>query len=137
MTTDGFFDPHQGGTMRSAMARIIPTDHEPGATETDFLERYLSGIGFIYAKPYGSRFETLHGLPAEAWRTRIRQLALTRRHRRARPAQPRRPRPRLRGAGTGAAGPGAVGSGMRGARPARGARRSLTASVTPGREPAL
>lgn len=77
MTTEDFFDPHQRETIRAAMARIIPTDHEPGATEActiEFLERYLSGIGFIYAKPDGSGFETLCGLQAEAWRTRIRQL---------------------------------------------------------------
>ena len=80
MTIDGFFDPHQRETICAAMARIIPTDHEPGATEAgtiDFLERYLSGIGFIYAKPDGSGFETLHGLQAKAWRTRIRQLRAT------------------------------------------------------------
>lgn len=80
MTIDATFDPHQRETLRAAMARIIPTDHEPGATEAgtiDFLERYLSGIGFIYAKPDGSGFETLHGLQAEAWRTRIEQLRAT------------------------------------------------------------
>jgi gluconate 2-dehydrogenase gamma chain len=74
---DRFFDEHQRATILSAMARIIPTDHEPGAREAgtiDFLDRYLSGIGFIYAKPDGSGFETLQGRRAEAWRTRIEQL---------------------------------------------------------------
>lgn len=72
-----FFDAHQRETVLSAMARIIPTDHEPGAREAgtiEFLDRYLSGIDFIYAKPDGSGFETLHGRRAEAWRTRIAQL---------------------------------------------------------------
>ena len=46
------------------MARIIPTDDTPGAREAgtiDFVDRYLSGIGFIYAKPDGSGFEELAG----------------------------------------------------------------------------
>ena len=50
-THDGwFFDEHQRATIAAAMARIIPTDDTPGATEAgciDFLDRYLSGIGYI------------------------------------------------------------------------------------------
>lgn len=72
-----FFDPHQRKTIEAAMARIIPTDHQPGAREAgavDFVDRYLSGIGFIYAKPDGSGFETLVGLQARAWRERIEIL---------------------------------------------------------------
>ena len=41
------------------MAWIIPTDDTPGACEAgtiDFLDRYLSGIGYVYAKPDGSGF---------------------------------------------------------------------------------
>jgi len=56
------------------MARIIPSDEHPGAREAcavDFLDRYLSGIDFIYAKPDGSGFEALTGKRAEAWRKRI------------------------------------------------------------------
>ena len=56
--------PHQRATIEAAMARIIPTDDTPGAREAgsiDFVDRYLSGIGFIYAKPDGSGFETLEG----------------------------------------------------------------------------
>src|SRR5689334_14470462 len=59
------------------MARMIPTDDQPGAREAgtiDFLERYLSGVDFIYAKPDGSGFETLEGKRAEAWRRRIEIL---------------------------------------------------------------
>ena len=61
---DTFFNPHQRATIEAAMARIIPTDDTPGAREAgciDFLDRYLSGIGYIFAKPDGSGFETLEG----------------------------------------------------------------------------
>jgi gluconate 2-dehydrogenase gamma chain len=74
MSKDSFFDAHQRATVEAAMARMIPTDHEPGAREAgtiDFVERYLSGIEFIYAKPDGSGFETLTGKRAEAWRRRV------------------------------------------------------------------
>lgn len=56
------------------MARIIPTDDQPGAREAgtiEFLDRYLSGLDFIYAKPDGSGFEKLEGRRAEAWKQRI------------------------------------------------------------------
>jgi gluconate 2-dehydrogenase gamma chain len=70
----GFFDAHQRATVEAAMARIIPTDDQPGAREAgtiDFLDRYLSGLDYIYAKPDGSGFETLEGKQAEAWQRRI------------------------------------------------------------------
>jgi gluconate 2-dehydrogenase gamma chain len=70
----GFFDDHQRATVEAAMARIIPTDDVPGAREAgtiDFLDRYLSGLDYVYAKPDGSGFETLEGKRAEAWRRRI------------------------------------------------------------------
>jgi gluconate 2-dehydrogenase gamma chain len=69
-----FFNPHQRATIETAMARIIPTDDQPGAREAgtiDFLDRYLSGLGFIYAKPDGSGFEKLQGKRADAWKQRI------------------------------------------------------------------
>jgi gluconate 2-dehydrogenase gamma chain len=74
MTEQAFFDAHQRATIEAAMARIIPTDDTPGAREArtiEFLDRYLSGVGFIYAKPDGSGFERLHGKRAEAWQRRI------------------------------------------------------------------
>ena len=80
MSDDGFFNPHQRATIEAAMARIIPSDDMPGAREagaTDFVDRYLSGIGYIYAKPDGSGFETLEGRRAEAWRQRIAILRQT------------------------------------------------------------
>ena len=75
--TATFFDPHQRATIEAAMARMIPTDDQPGAREAgtiDFLDRYLSGLGFIYAKPDGSGFEKLEGKRAEAWQRRIEIL---------------------------------------------------------------
>lgn len=69
-----FFDDDQRRTIEAAMARIIPTDHQAGAREAgtiDFLDRYLSGIEFIYAKPAGDGFEPLEGKRADVWRQRI------------------------------------------------------------------
>lgn len=39
-------DPHQRATIEAATARIIPTDHDPGALEAgviDYIERALAG----------------------------------------------------------------------------------------------
>lgn len=72
-----FFDDHQWETVEAAMARIIPTDQDPGAREANtvrFLDRYLSGIDYIYAKPDGSGFVTLSGKEAGVWRKRIDNL---------------------------------------------------------------
>ena len=69
-----FLDEHQRATIAAAMARVIPTDDTAGAAEAgciDFLDRYLSGIGFIYALPDGSGFEVLTGRQAEAWQQRV------------------------------------------------------------------
>ncbi len=69
-----FFDRHQRATVEAAMARIIPTDDLPGAREAgtvEFLDRYLSGIDYIYAKPDGSGFEPLSGRSAAAWKRRV------------------------------------------------------------------
>lgn len=69
-----FLDEHQRATVEAAMARIIPTDDLPGAREAgtvEFLDRYLSGIGFIYARPDGRGFEALDGKRAEAWTRRV------------------------------------------------------------------
>lgn len=69
-----FFDSHQRTTVQAAMARIIPTDDTPGATEAgtvDFVDQYLSGTGYIYAKPDGSGFEQLTGRQQDAWQQRI------------------------------------------------------------------
>jgi gluconate 2-dehydrogenase gamma chain len=74
---DRFFDEHQRETVAAAMARMIPTDDTPGAGEAgtiDFLDRYLSGTDFVYAKPDGSGFEKLEGKRAWAWEQRISAL---------------------------------------------------------------
>ena len=71
-----FFDDHQRAVVEAAMARIIPTDETPGAREAgtvDFVERYLSGIDYIYALPDGSGFEKLEGRRAAAWQQRVDQ----------------------------------------------------------------
>lgn len=70
----GFFDERQRATVEAAMARIIPTDATPGAREAgavDFVDRYLSGIGYIYALPDGTGFEELTGRRADAWQQRV------------------------------------------------------------------
>jgi gluconate 2-dehydrogenase gamma chain len=75
-----FFDQQQRATVEAAMARIIPTDDAPGSREAgtvDFVDRYLSGINYIYAKPDGSGFEQLEGRVAQAWRQRIDALRKT------------------------------------------------------------
>lgn len=75
--SDRFFDDHQRATVEAAMARIIPTDETPGAREADtitFLDRYLSGLGRIFAKPDGTGFETLTGRRAEAWQQRLDRI---------------------------------------------------------------
>ena len=80
MNGESFFDAHQRATIEAAMARIIPTDDQPGAREAgavDFVDRYLSGLRFIYAKPDGSGFEALTGRRAEAWQQRIDSLRNT------------------------------------------------------------
>lgn len=69
-----FFDDHQRATVEAAMARIIPSDETPGAREArtvDFVDRYLSGIDYIYALPDGSGFERLEGRRAAAWQQRV------------------------------------------------------------------
>lgn len=69
-----FLDPHQRATIAAAMARMIPTDDTPGAAEAgtiDFLDRYLSGTGHIYANPDGVGFEVLTGRRLWAWSQRL------------------------------------------------------------------
>ncbi|MCS5734720.1 gluconate 2-dehydrogenase subunit 3 family protein [Herbiconiux daphne] len=69
-----FFSPHEWSTIEAATARIMPTDHDPGAREAGvvrFIDRYLSGITYIYAAADGSGFLELAGKEAEAWRARI------------------------------------------------------------------
>ena len=72
-----FFDAHQRATIEAAMARIIPTDDQAGAKEAEtveFVDRYLSGLEFIYAKPDGNGFEKLEGKRVQAWQQQIEIL---------------------------------------------------------------
>jgi gluconate 2-dehydrogenase gamma chain len=71
-----FFDEHEWRTIDAAVARIIPADHEPGAREarvTDFIDRFLSGVGFVHARADGSGFKPLHGKAVKAWQERVRE----------------------------------------------------------------
>lgn len=72
-----FFDPHQRATLAAAMARIIPADDTPGALEANtirWLDRYLSGTGYVRALPDGSGFEVLSGREERVWAARIARL---------------------------------------------------------------
>src|SRR5690349_14587563 len=72
-----FFDEHQWATIEAAMARIIPSDDTAGAREAAairFLDRYLSGLDYIYARPDGSGFQVLRGKMAASWQQRIEML---------------------------------------------------------------
>ncbi|MEV8112372.1 gluconate 2-dehydrogenase subunit 3 family protein [Pseudarthrobacter oxydans] len=75
-----FFDEHEWATVEAATARIMPSDHQPGAREagvTLFIDRYLSGIDYIYASADGKGFLELSGKEADAWRGRIGELQET------------------------------------------------------------
>lgn len=75
-----FFDDHQWKTIEAATARIIPTDHDPGAREalvTRFIDHYLSGIEYIFAAADGSGFLKIEGLPEQAWRERMAAMQHT------------------------------------------------------------
>ncbi len=75
-----FFTRHEWDTVEAISARIIPTDHEPGAREARvvvFIDRYLSGIDYIYASADGSGFLRIDGRYANAWRARIADMQAT------------------------------------------------------------
>lgn len=75
-----FFTDHEWNTVEAASARIIPTDHDPGAREAGsvrYIDRYLSGIRYIYAAADGTGFLRLAGKEAEAWRARIARMQHT------------------------------------------------------------
>lgn len=68
-----FFTEHEWNTIEAAAARIIPTDRDPGAREARvvvFIDRYLSGIDYVYAAADGSGFLQLAGAEANAARAR-------------------------------------------------------------------
>src|SRR3972149_2668678 len=62
------FDSHQRATIQAATARIIPTDHDPGALEasvTDYIERTLSNYAKHAAKLYFDGVSELDRLARE------------------------------------------------------------------------
>ena len=72
-----FFTQHEWDTVEAISARIIPTDHDPGAKEARavvFIDRYLSGISYIFASADGSGFLEIDGKHAHSWRARISDL---------------------------------------------------------------
>jgi gluconate 2-dehydrogenase gamma chain len=69
-----FFTAAEWAVVEAATARIIPTDHDPGAREAKvvrFIDRFLSGIDYVYAAADGSGFLDMDGKDAEAWRLRV------------------------------------------------------------------
>jgi gluconate 2-dehydrogenase gamma chain len=69
-----FFDQHQWETIEAATARIIPTDHHPGAREAQvvrFIDRMLAGTEFIFPAADGVGFLRMEGKEAEVWAQRI------------------------------------------------------------------
>ncbi|NJC21511.1 gluconate 2-dehydrogenase gamma chain [Arthrobacter pigmenti] len=78
-----FFTQHEWDTVEAATARIMPTDHDPGAREARvvvFIDRYVSGIDYVFAAADGSGFLKMSGRAADAWRGRqFRMQALYRR----------------------------------------------------------
>jgi gluconate 2-dehydrogenase gamma chain len=72
-----FFTEQEWSTIEAATARIIPTDRDPGAREARvvrFIDRFLSGIGYVYAAADGTGFLKMSGKRADAWRARISEL---------------------------------------------------------------
>lgn len=72
-----FFDAHEWRTIEAATARIIPTDHDPGAREAGvvrFIDCYLSGIQYIYASADGRGFLRMDGRIAEGWQRHIARM---------------------------------------------------------------
>ena len=66
-----FFTDHEWETIEAAAARTIPTDNDPGAKEARvlvFIDRYLSGIDYVYAAADGSGFLRMSGRDATAAR---------------------------------------------------------------------
>lgn len=75
-----FFSEHEWATVDDIAARIIPTDHDPGAREARvvvFIDRYLSGIDYIFASADGSGFLRIDGKYANAWRSRVADMQAT------------------------------------------------------------
>jgi gluconate 2-dehydrogenase gamma chain len=71
-----FFTEHEWDTIEAASARIIPTDHHPGAREAKvvrFIDRMLAGTQFIFPAADGIGWLRMEGLEEQAWQERIEQ----------------------------------------------------------------
>ncbi|MBN8882097.1 MAG: gluconate 2-dehydrogenase subunit 3 family protein [Salana multivorans] len=69
-----FFTAHEWRTVEAATARIIPTDHHPGAREAKvvrFIDRMLAGTDYVFASADGSGFLRMTGRDDAAWAERI------------------------------------------------------------------
>lgn len=74
------FTDHEWATVEAATARIMPTDHDPGAREARvvrFIDRYLSGLSYVFAAADGEGFLELAGKQADAWRERLSEMRQT------------------------------------------------------------
>jgi gluconate 2-dehydrogenase gamma chain len=71
-----FFTEHEWDTIEAASARIIPTDHHPGAREAKvvrFIDRMLAGTQFIFPAADGIGWLRMEGREEQAWQERIEQ----------------------------------------------------------------
>jgi gluconate 2-dehydrogenase gamma chain len=69
-----YFDEHEWEVIEAATARIIPTDHHPGAREAKvvrFIDRMLAGTQFVFPAADGIGFLQMEGREEEAWQERI------------------------------------------------------------------
>jgi gluconate 2-dehydrogenase gamma chain len=68
------FTDHEWRTVEAATARIIPTDHHPGAREAGcvrFIDRMLAGTRFVFPAADGVGWLRMEGLEEKAWQERI------------------------------------------------------------------
>ena len=69
-----FFSQEEWDTIEAATARIIPTDHHPGAREARvvrFIDRMLAGTQFVFPAADGIGWLRMEGREEKAWQERI------------------------------------------------------------------
>ena len=69
-----YFSQEEWDTVEAATARIIPTDHHPGAREAKvvrFIDRMLAGTQFVFPAADGIGWLRMEGLEEKAWQERI------------------------------------------------------------------
>ena len=72
-----FFSQQEWDTIEAATARIFPTDDQPGAREAGvvrYIDRYISGLDYIFASADGLGFLKMSGKLADSWRSRIQAM---------------------------------------------------------------